>query len=155
MFWLLIAGIISIGLLFILAEVLFIPGGILGVVGGLLIIYGIYLPYAEGYEMGAHINLVITLLVLTGSLFGVIRSNTWKRIELSANIDSKAKEDMTTKVSIGEKGISVSRLTPMGKARFGSQFLEVTSITGFVDQQTEIEIINIEQDKIIVKPLNI
>jgi membrane-bound ClpP family serine protease len=139
--------------LFIIAEVLFVPGGVLGVVGGLLLLFAIYLPYAEGYTVGAHLNLGAIVLFLAIALFASIRSKTWKRMELSKDISSKVKENMDTFVAIGDRGVSVSRLTPMGKARFGEQFLEVKSYTGFVDQHTDIVVVGIEKDKIIVKPL--
>jgi membrane-bound ClpP family serine protease len=130
-----------------------VPGGILGVIGGLLLIYAIYLPYSQGFVLAAHINVLLIVLSLAGSLFYAIRSNTWKKLSLSKSIDSKVREDYSTQVKVGDKGQAVSRLTPMGKARFDNLHLEVKSYTGFVDQGTEIEIVEIEQDRIIVKPL--
>ncbi len=155
MFWLLIVGIVVIGLIFIIAEVLVVPGGILGVVGGLLLVYAIYLPYSQGFTIGAHINLAAIILVLALSLFTSVKSGTWNKLALKANIDSKSREYFDTNVSVGDKGISISRLTPIGKARFADNNIEVKSFVGFVDQNTEIEIIDIEKDKVIVKPLNI
>lgn len=154
MFWLLIVGIVVIGLIFIIAEVLVVPGGILGVIGGLLLVYAIYLPYAEGFTIGGHINLAVIILVLALSLFGSIKSGTWSRLALKANIDSKAREYFDANVNVGDRGTSISRLTPIGKARFEDNIIEVKSFVGFVDQNTEIEIIDIEKDKVIVKPLN-
>jgi len=69
MFWLLVAGIVLIGLIFILAEILFVPGGVLGIVGGLLLLYAIYMPYGAGYGMEAHINVVAILFALSISLY--------------------------------------------------------------------------------------
>jgi len=153
MFWLLIAGIVFIGLLFVIAEVLFVPGGILGIVGGLMLVFAIYLPYNYDLGIGAHINTLVVLAILTLGLFLSIKNKTWKRLELSTDVSSKVRKQMDELVQLGDKGISLSRLTPMGKARFGEQTLEVKSYSGFVDPQTEIEIIEISKDKIIVKPI--
>jgi len=155
MFWFLIAGIVFIGLLFVIAEVLFVPGGILGIAGGLMLVFAIYLPYYYDLGIGAHINTLIVLAILTLGLFLSIKNKTWKRLELSTDVSYKVRKQMDELVKIGDKGISLSRLTPMGKARFGEQTLEVKSYTGFVDPQTEIEIIEISKDKIIVKPINL
>ena len=154
MFWLLIIGIVVIGVLFILAEVLFVPGGILGIVGALLLIYAIYLPYGEGFTIAAHINTAAIVLVLAASLFASVKSGTWNRMALKADISSKARDNFSTNIKVGDRGVSISRLTPIGKARFGNSYIEVKSYTGFVDQHTKIEVIDIEKDKVIVKPIN-
>ena len=153
MFWLLVIGIVFIGLVFILAEILFVPGGILGIVGGLLLFYAIYLPYGAGYGIEAHINVIAILVVLSLSLFLMVRSNTWNRIKLSKSIDSTVAKNVRDSINIGDIGICVSRLVPMGKARFGDIHAEVKSYSAFVDQGTEIEVVEIKNDKIIVKPL--
>ncbi len=155
MFWFLIAGIVFIGMLFVIAEVLFVPGGILGIVGGLLIIFAIYLPYYYELGLGAHINLLIVLAVLTIGLIVSVKSKTWSKISLKTDVSSKVRENISDKFSIGDKGVSISRLTPMGQARFGEQMAEVKSYTGFIDPHTDIEIIEIYNDKIIVKPIKL
>ncbi len=151
MFWLLIAGIVLIGLVFIIAEVLFMPGGILGVVGGFLVIFAMYLPYYHHLGRAANISLVIILLVLVITLFTSIKTKTWRHLELSTDITSKVRRSNTVK--IGDEGQSVSRLAPMGKAKFNNKFVEVKSFSGFIDPHTDIEIVDIIKNKIIVKPL--
>ncbi|RLD68289.1 MAG: hypothetical protein DRI84_00225 [Bacteroidetes bacterium] len=151
MFWILVVGILLIGFLFILAEVLFVPGGILGVIGGLILLYGIYLPYGEGEIMGGHITLTLTLIVLIFSLFMAIRSKTWRRVQLNKSIDSKIKNFDENELSIGEMGIATSRLNPMGTVRFGTKYIEVSTFDNFTDEGKEVEIMKISKDKIIVR----
>ena len=151
MFWILVAGILLIGFLFILAEVLFVPGGVLGAVGGLILLYGIYLPYSEGFIVGGHITLSITLLLLVSSLFLAIRSKTWRKIQLDKSIDSKVKQFDDHDFEVGEVGIATSRLNPMGTVRFGRKYVEVSTLDNFTDEGAEVEIIKILQNKIIVK----
>ena len=154
MFWFLIFGIVVIALAFIIAEVLFVPGGILGILGGLLLIYAIYLPYNEGYTIEAHINTVIIFIILTFSLFKIIKHKSWRRVELKTNIDSSVKEDYRSVVNIGDKGVCISRLTPIGSIRINNKTYEAKSDTGFLDPKTEIEVINITKNEIIIKPIN-
>lgn len=154
MFWFLVIGIIVIALAFIIAEVLFVPGGILGIFGGLLLIYAIYLPYSEGYTIGAHINTIAIFLILTGALFTIIKQKSWKRVELKASIDSKVRDDYRYKAFVGEKGLTMSRMTPLGNVKFTNEVMEAKSDVGFLDPHTEVEIISIERNEIIVKPLN-
>ncbi len=153
MFWMLVVGIVLIGLVFILAEILFVPGGVLGIVGGFLLIYAIYLPYGAGYGIEAHINVVVILLLLASSLYIMIRSNTWNKIKLSKSSDSKIEKNVRDSIKVGDIGICISRLSPMGKARFGNSHAEVKSYSAFVDQGSRIEVVEIVNDKIIVKSL--
>jgi len=153
MFWILIIGLVVIALAFIIAEVLFVPGGILGILGGLLLIYAIYLPYSEGYTIEAHINTFLIFSILTIALFTIIKQKSWRRVELKNSIDSSVKEDYRETINIGDKGITISRLTPLGTIRIGSKTLEGKSDTGFLDPKTEIEIISTDRNEIIVKPL--
>ena len=154
MFWFLIFGIVALALVFVIAEVLFVPGGILGIFGGLLLIYAIYLPYNEGYTTGAHINAFIIFAVLTAALFTIIKQKSWRRVELKNSIDSSVKEDYRSTLNIGDRGITISRLTPLGTIRINNKTLEGKSDIGFIDPKTEIEIISIERNEILVKPLN-
>ncbi|MCK5856826.1 MAG: hypothetical protein KAG64_05010 [Bacteroidales bacterium] len=154
MFWILVLGIIAIGFLFILAEVLFVPGGVLGVIGGLVLLYGIYLPYSVGETMGGHITLFVTLGLLAFSLFMAIRSKTWKLVQLDKVIDSSIDNIDKEGLSVGLSGVATSRLNPMGTARFANSFIEVSTIDNFTDEGSEVEIIKIEKNKIIVKQIN-
>jgi len=153
MFWILIIGLVAIALAFIIAEVLFVPGGILGILGGLLLIYAIYLPYSEGYTTEAHINAFLIFSILTIALFTIIKQKSWRRVELKNSIDSSVKEDYREVINIGDTGITISRLTPLGTIRIGNKTLEGKSDDGFLDPKTEIEIISIDRNEIIVKPL--
>jgi len=151
MFWILVAGILLIGFLFILAEILFVPGGILGLIGAIILLYGIYLPYGEGRIIGGHITLGLTLVILVFSLFMAIRSKTWRRVQLDTAIDSKVKHFEETELKVGDVGVATSRLNPMGTVRFGDKYVEVSTIDNFTDEGKEVEIIKITKDKLIVK----
>jgi membrane-bound ClpP family serine protease len=154
MFWVLVVGIILIGFLFILAEVLFVPGGVLGAIGGIVLLYGIYLPYSVGETTGGHITLFTTLVLLTISLFMAIRSQTWKKIQLDKVIDSNVKNKDTETLKIGDQGVATSRLNPMGTVRFDNKYVEVTTFDTFTNEGEDVEIIKIEKNKIIVKQIN-
>jgi len=83
----------------------------------------------------------------------MIRSNTWNKIKLSKSSDSRIKKNVSDSIKVGEIGVCISRLSPMGKARFGDLHAEVKSYSKFIDQGTEVEVVEINKDKIIVKPL--
>jgi membrane-bound ClpP family serine protease len=152
MHWLLIATFIVIGLLFLVLEILVIPGvGIAGVIGFILIAVGVWQAYAGHGMVAGHLTLAGTVVLSILTLVFSIRSRTWKRIALSTSIDSKVNVIDKEKIKPGDAGRTVSRLAPMGKAMINGEFYEVSTNGDFIDQQTEIEVVNIEYNKIIVK----
>ena len=70
-------------------------------------------------------------------------------MSLKTNIDSKAVE--TAVLSLGDKGKTLTRLAPMGSARFGDYVVEVKALEGMLDPEVPVEVVLIEDNKIYVK----
>jgi len=152
MHWLLILTFILIGLIFMVLEVLVIPGfGFAGVIGFILVAIGVWQTYAAYGLMAGHLVLAGTFVMTVIILFLSLRSKTWKRLALSDEIDGKVNVIDLEKVKPGAKGKTVSRLAPMGKALINGEYYEVSTDGDFIDQQTEVVITRIEHNKIIVK----
>lgn len=150
----LIITLILLGLLLVLAEILLIPGvGIAGVLG--LLAMGGSCAYAF-MEMGNMTGIIVTsvnAVLLVALIIWVLRAQTWKRLSLETNIDSKAVVP-EVEVSVGDKGRSVTRLAPMGTVRFGDNSLEVTSMEGLIDPGMDVQVVAIEDGKIYVAIVN-
>lgn len=150
----LIISLIIIGLLLIFAEILLIPGvGVAGVLG--LLSLGGSCAYAF-VQMGNAVGAVVTgvnILLVVGLSIYVLRAKTWKRLSLNTNIDSKAVV-ADEGISVGDRGVTVSRLAPMGTARFDMQLVEVKSLEGFLDPEIDVEVVLIEDGKVYVKPVD-
>ena len=152
MHWLLIATFIIIGLIFLALEILVIPGvGIAGVIGFILIAVGVWQSYAGHGMVAGHLVLGGTFLLTVLTLVLSLRGKTWRRLALSSSIDSKVNLIDENKIKPGDTGKTVSRLAPMGKAQINGEFYEVSTNGDFIDQQTEIIVLKIEYNKIIVK----
>ena len=150
----LIITLILLGLLLVLAEILLIPGvGIAGVLG--LLAMGGSCAYAF-MEMGNMTGIIVTsvnAVLLVALIIWVLRAQTWKRLSLETNIDSKAVVP-EVEVSVGDKGRSVTRLAPMGTVRFGDNSVEVTSMEGLIDPGMDVQVVAIEDAKIYVSIVN-
>ena len=152
MHWLLIATFIAIGLIFLALEILVIPGvGVAGIIGFILIAIGVWQAYAGHGMLAGHLVLGGTFIFTVLTLVLSLRGKTWKRLALSTNIDSKVNLIDENKIKPGDTGKSISRLAPMGKAQINGEFYEVSTNGDFIDQHTEIVILKIEYNKIIVK----
>jgi membrane-bound ClpP family serine protease len=152
--WTVIIILILVGILMLLLEILVIPGsGVAGIIGFGLMVAGIWLAYsAEGSRAG-HITVAVTLGSSLIGLLVALRSRTWKKAMLSTEIDGKVRTIDPEKLSVGDKGTTISRCAPMGKALFKDTFYEVSAYSDFIDENKEIEIMKISGNKIFVKQI--
>ena len=147
-----IITLILVGLVLIFAEILLIPGvGVAGILG-LLSMGGscFYAFYEFGNVTGYIVTAVNVVLIVALSIW-VLRAKTWKRMSLETSIDSKAVE--TSILAVGDRGKTLTRLAPMGSARFGDFVVEVKAVEGMLDPNIEVEVVLIEDNRIYVKPL--
>lgn len=148
-----IITLIIVGLILLFAEILIVPGvGFAGILG--LISMGGSCFYAfnqMGNTAGAIVTAVNVVLVVGLSIY-VLRAKTWKRLTLETNIDSKAL-DTDLRLAVGDRGCTVTRLAPMGTARFENESVEVKALEGMIDPGVEIEVVLIEDGRVYVRPV--
>ncbi|MGE0077085.1 MAG: NfeD family protein [Bacteroidales bacterium] len=148
----LIIVLIVIGLILLVAEFLVIPGfTVAGVAGFVLIIFGIYLGYSQFGVITGHIILLSTAVASVATIAISLRSKTWSRVMLNDSVDSKALDEYDHFVKPGDEGIAVSRLAPMGKAKINDHVVEVAALGELIDQQSPIEVVKVDGNKITVK----
>ncbi|MCB9001703.1 MAG: NfeD family protein [Bacteroidales bacterium] len=145
--------LIIIGLLLLIVEFLLIPGiTIAGIAGFGFIGFGIFKAYADHGTMAGHLTLIFTAIASVITIALSLRAKTWRRVTLNNKIDSKAVENYEDKIKVGDTGVSISRLAPMGKANINNEMVEVTAYGQLIDQNTPIVVVRVEENKIIVKP---
>lgn len=150
----LIITLILVGLVLIFAEILLVPGvGIAGVLGLLSMGGSCYYAFAElGNMTGAIVTAVNALLIVALTVW-VLRAKTWERLTLNTNIDAKAVVPEVA-VEVGQKGRTMTRLAPMGAARFGNNILEVTSYQGIIDSGIDVRVVAVDGMKVYVDKIN-
>lgn len=145
--------LILVGLVLIFAEILLIPGiGVAGVLG--LLSMGGSCFYAFN-QLGTNAGVIVTIVnaaLIVALTIWVLRAKTWKRFTLNTNIDSKAIDLFEDKLSVGDRGRTLSRLSPMGSAKIMDEVYEVKALEGMIDSGVEIEVVLIEDNRIYVKP---
>lgn len=153
MSWIIILALIGLGIIFILLELLVIPGTtFIGIIGLVSLIFGVYETFTiYGTNWGVF-ALIGTSIYSLSMLVLSLRSKTWTKAMLSTSSDSKMDQVMQH-VHVGDEGTCISRLTPMGKARFGDNFLEVSSFGDFIDPETKIRVADIKNNKIFVEKI--
>jgi membrane-bound ClpP family serine protease len=82
-----------------------------------------------------------------------LKSNTWNKIMLKAEVDSTIDKLEDEKVNVGDQGTCVSRLAPMGKIKVNKKIVEAKSTGAYIDEKTKVEVIGILDKVVIVKPI--
>lgn len=143
--------LIFIGLLLILLEILVIPGvGIAGIGGIVLMAFGVYLAYANyGMQTGSYV-LAGTAIFIVGALYFVLKAKTWQKLSLNSEIDSKVNLIDEENIKVGDAGVTISRLTPIGKVLINNQYVEARSKGSYIDPETNVKVIRITDNKIFV-----
>lgn len=147
--------LILLGIILFLIEFLVVPGITIAGIGGLILMgSGVYLAFENFNSQVGFIVLIVTLLSSVIILAIALRSRTWKGVMLSDKIDGKVNTGPgLNAVNPGDKGITLTRLNPIGKIRVNGIILEGKSLQGYMNQKTEIEVIKITGSQAIVKPL--
>jgi membrane-bound ClpP family serine protease len=153
--WLAVILLILFGLGFIIAEIIFVPGTtLLGVIGIVFTIAGIVISYLSfGAGIGTLV-LTISLLVGLSVLIYSFKSGVWEKFALKTSINSKFNEGSMDDIQVGEEGITISALRPVGKADFRDKIFEVTTLGNFLPSGTKVRIVSIKNNKIFIEPIN-
>lgn len=153
----LIVFFIVIGILLFVVEFMLIPGiSIAGIGGAVFMLGGVIISFIEFGPVTGFLVLGGTALTLAIVVTLMLRTGTWKKFMLTTSIDSKVdlvhKED--GKVNPGDRGETVTRLNPMGKVQVNGVFYEAKAMDILIDPKTPVEVVAVEINRLIVKPIN-
>ena len=153
--WIIILSLLLIGLALIIVELVFIPGTtVVGILGLVFAIVGIVISYSHfGSNIGFYI-LLGSIATTAAAIFYAFRAGAWKRFAHKSSSDSKVNEGIMTAVQIGDQGVTLSTLRPMGKAEFNNKTFEVKTSGNYIDRGEKVKITHIESHQIVVEPLN-
>jgi membrane-bound ClpP family serine protease len=151
---LIILLLIALGILLFLLEFAVIPGStIAGISGVVVLVYSVYLSFYH-YGTWAGILTVIILITLIPVMFlKFLKSKTGKKMQLDSKITGKADVLEREYFKIGERGKAISRLAPMGKVEINGRLVEGKSTGEFIDDGAIVEIVEIQDNKLIIKQI--
>jgi membrane-bound ClpP family serine protease len=147
--------IILAGLVLFLLELLVIPGITVAGVGALVLMgIAVFLAFSSYGTTTGFLFLTGVLIAMGITLLLTFRSKTWNRVSLKAEVNSKVNETSRQKVSVGDEGVTVTRLNPVGTVQIGDERFEGHSEGPFVDHRKKVVVIRIEPTYVVVKPIN-
>ena len=141
-----------IGLILLLAEVVFIPGTtVVGIFGLLVSIAGIVYAFVSYDQVTASwITAVAVAFNFAGIVYG-FRSGVWEKFSHKSTLEGGTFDGRTSGLEEGMVGKAVSDIKPFGKALFGKVIYEVKSEQGFIPVESVVHIVKIENNKILIK----
>jgi len=146
--------LIIIGLVLLLIEFAVIPGiTIAGIGGFLLLAASVYIAFSDMGTVAGFITLAVVLIASPILIYYLFNSRAGKKMILNSEIDGKIENFSPDKLKVGDIGKTIGRLAPMGKIKVNGEVVEAQSTGSFIDHQTEIRIIKIKSNQIIVEPL--
>ncbi|MFC2080130.1 NfeD family protein [Bacteroidota bacterium] len=147
--------LILLGILLFVIEFMLVPGITVAGVGGLILtVLGVYRAFDKfGTATGGWVlfgTIVLSIFVIAFSL----RARTWKRFMLNTSVKGSVGEEVGEGgFKIGDKGQAITRLAPIGKIMINELVREAKSIEGYIEEHTEIEVVNVEGTLITVKKI--
>jgi len=150
----LIIILIVVGISLMVVEVVVLPGiTIAGIAGVLLIGCGVVLTYKWFGNTAGTFALIGTGIMFIIFLIYALRAKTWDRLSLHSEIDSRVNVVDTNDIKTGDRGMTVSRLAPMGKIMIHDKILEGKSEFGLIDENREIEVVHVSDSTVIVQEI--
>lgn len=147
--------LILLGLILLLIEFAVIPGVTIAGIGGfLLLAASVYIAFKEFGTAAGFITLLVVLIVAPAMVYYFFKSRSGRKMILERNIDGKVDLINHQKIVVGNTGKTIGRLAPTGKARVNGEVVEAQSTGALIDHNTEIRVLKIVSNKIIVEPLN-
>jgi membrane-bound ClpP family serine protease len=146
--------LIVFGIALLIAEFFILPGiTVAGVGGFVLTAVGVFLTYKSYGALAGNVILVVSIILFVLTFWFSLKSKTWKKLALNSELEGRVNTIEGHKIHEGDRGVAVSRLAPMGRVRVNNMFIEAKSSTGYVDENTEVEIIKVNESNVLVKPL--
>jgi membrane-bound ClpP family serine protease len=146
--------LIILGLVLLLIEFAVIPGVTIAGIGGfLLLAASVYIAFADMGTVAGFMTLAVVLIASPIMVYYFFKSRAGKNMILDSKISGKVENFSHDKLKVGDIGKTIGRLAPMGKIKVNGEVVEAQSTGTFIDHQTDIIIIKIQLNKIIVEPI--
>ena len=150
LFIILVLSVFGIALL--IAEIFVIPGfGVAGIAGLLFMGGSVWFAYDQLGAFGGNITLLISGIFFLVAVILFIKSKMLNKMALKREITYKVSNEIDSSVKVGDKAVTISRISPMGSILLNGKKIEAKSLTGFIDENTDVIIEKIENTVVIIR----
>lgn len=149
-----IIGLIVLGIFFLVIEVFLLPGiSIAGVAGVACMLGGIVMAYTNMGTVTGTWVLGGSFVALAAVLYGFYKSKTFEKMALKTDIESKTEPFNGQAIKPGDRGVTLSRLAPIGKVQINDAVVEGRSENELIDENTPVEVVEVGSYNVLVRKL--
>lgn len=149
-----IIGLIVLGIFFMILEVFLIPGiSIAGIGGVACLVGGIVLAYTKLGTTGGTWVLGLSMLALGAMLYVFYKSKILDRMALKTEINGKTEPFQGIEVHVGDTGMTLSRLGPIGRILINEKAIEGRSENEMIDENTPVIVTEVGSYNVVVKKI--
>lgn len=151
-----VAIVFVVGLIFLVAEIFFLPGhGMSGLIGLICTYLSIFMvmPNPTQATISFVSSILIAGVIFVAALKYLPKSPAWNKFRLQTTmteeegyVPSRKKKELE-----GAMGVAMSDLRPSGIALFDEARVDVTTNGGFIKKDTPVKVIKIEGIRIVVE----
>jgi membrane-bound serine protease (ClpP class) len=143
--------VMVIGLLLLFTEVAVVPGfGVAGVLGVLALGAGAVAAWTELGPLWGGVSGGVSVVAAVVMLLWLPRSRAGRKMVLEhSQADAVSQRDR--RALIGQRGVTVTPLRPVGRVRFGSAEVDVMTEGEYVDSHQEVEVMTVEGARVVVR----
>lgn len=146
-----IAFLLILAIFLVLLEIFLLPGiTVAGIGGAIFAAGGLFYAYSIDATTGT-IALVSSLVAFGIAFLWLMRSNSFHRVALKTDVDSKLTSTRELGIEPGDEGLTLSRLAPIGKARINEQVVEAKAIGELIDEDTRIVVVRVDGYNVLVR----
>ncbi len=154
MSWWMVILILFIGWLFVFLEVFFIPGiTIFAAIGTLTMIGGVVLAFNNFGVVAGCITLAGTAIFTFLSIAFGFKTGLFNGLTLKDTVKGKMNQIDQSKIKVGDVGMALSKIGPIGTGLFNDLTYEVQSMGEYIDEGNQIEVIKVSMNKILIKQI--
>lgn len=152
--------LLVLGLLLVIAEVLFPSFGLLSVIATLCFIGSVWLAFRTSVTVGFIFVMVclvgVPLLVYVGFKYILPRSFVGRQIirsEVVSDDGEASATDRDLRRLLGAEGVARSYLRPAGVAEIAGERIDVVTEGQMVPRGTRVRVIEVEGNRVVVRPV--
>ncbi|MCH5328343.1 MAG: hypothetical protein J1E02_04935 [Coprobacter sp.] len=149
---LIIVLLVLTGVALVILEVFFLPGVTVAGFSSLLFFGGgIGYAFVHLGPTAGYVTAGMSLLACAAGIIWFVRSKSLEKMSLKTDIDSVVPTRIGDAVQVGDEGIALSRLNPMGSVLLGTLQVEGKTREDFIDEGTPVVVERVERTVVIVR----
>ena len=143
--------LLVLGIVFLLLEIFLFPGiSVAGVAGAVFTAAAVWYAYTHIGAVAGNITLIGGVVLLGVAVWMFMRSRALDKMSLKTSITGIVEAIDELKISVGDKGTTISRLAPMGKIKINGTVVEAKTDNEFIDPNTEVIIKEVYKTNVLV-----